>query len=124
MLNIDKLKKSIITGDRVALGQAITLIESQNSTDREQANKLLSMLLEYTGKSLRIGVTGIPGVGKSTFIEALGSLITKKGKKLAVLAIDPSSLQSKGSILGDKTRMHTLASNPDAFIRPSAAAGH
>ena len=124
MLHIDKLQKSIITGDRVALGQAITLIESQKSSDRELAGKLLANLLQNSGKSLRIGITGVPGVGKSTFIEALGSLITAQGKKLAVLAIDPSSPHSKGSILGDKTRMHKLAANADAFIRPSAAAGH
>ena len=124
MLNIDKLQKSVIAGDRVALGQAITLIESQKSTDREEAGKLLANLLNNTGKSLRIGITGVPGVGKSTFIEALGSLITSQGKKLAVLAIDPSSPHSQGSILGDKTRMQKLATNADAFIRPSAAGGH
>ena len=124
MLNIAKLQKSIIAGDRVALGQAITLIESQKSTDREQAGNLLVNLLKYSGNSIRIGITGIPGVGKSTFIEAIGSLITSQGKKLAVLAIDPSSPHSKGSILGDKTRMHKLAANANAFIRPSAAGGH
>jgi LAO/AO transport system kinase len=124
MLNIAKLQKSIITGDRVALGQAITLIESKKSTDRQEAGNLLANLLKHTGNSLRIGITGIPGVGKSTFIEAIGSLITSQGKKLAVLAIDPSSPHSKGSILGDKTRMHRLAANANAFIRPSAAGGH
>jgi LAO/AO transport system kinase len=124
MLNIAKLQKSIISGNRIALGQAITLIESQKSADREQAGNLLANLLKYTGNSLRIGITGIPGVGKSTFIEAMGSLITSQGKKLAVLAIDPSSPHSKGSILGDKTRMHQLATNANAFIRPSAAGGH
>ena len=124
MLNIDTLIKSILTGDRVALGQAITLIESQKETDRKEAGHLLANLLKHTGNSLRIGITGIPGVGKSTFIEALGALITSQGYKLAVLAIDPSSPNSKGSILGDKTRMHKLATNPNAFIRPSAAGGH
>lgn len=124
MLNIDNLKNSILAGDRVALGQAITLIESQKDTDRKQAGNLLADLLSHTGNSLRIGITGIPGVGKSTFIEAIGSLMTSQGKKLAVLAIDPSSPQSKGSILGDKTRMHKLAGNVDAFIRPSAAGGN
>ena len=124
MLHIDKLQKSIITGDRVALGQAITLIESQKSSDRELAGKLLANLLQNSGKSLRIGITGVPGVGKSTFIEVLGSLITAQGKKLAVLAIDPSSPQSKGSILGDKTRMQKLAANANAFIRPSATGGN
>jgi LAO/AO transport system kinase len=124
MLNIDNLKKSILAGERVALGQAITLIESQKGTDRKQAGKLLASLLNHTGNSLRIGITGVPGVGKSTFIEAIGNLMTSQGKKLAVLAIDPSSPHSKGSILGDKTRMQKLASNVDAFIRPSAAGGN
>ena len=124
MPSLKILQKSILSGDRVALGQGITLIESDKSADREQAGKLISNLLEHTGNSLRIGITGIPGVGKSTFIEALGTLITSQGKKLAVLAIDPSSPHSKGSILGDKTRMHKLASNARAFIRPSATGGH
>lgn len=124
MANLENLKQSVLEGDRVALGQAITLIESQKSTDRQQAGKLLAGLLNHSGNSLRIGITGIPGVGKSTFIEAIGSLITSQGKKLAVLAIDPSSPHSKGSILGDKTRMHKLAANPRAFIRPSATGGY
>jgi LAO/AO transport system kinase len=122
--NLKNLQQSILAGDRVALGQAITLIESQKSADREQAGNLLAKLLKHSGNSLRIGITGIPGVGKSTFIEALGSLITSQGKKLAVLAIDPSSPHSKGSILGDKTRMQKLAANADAFIRPSATGGN
>ena len=122
--NLKKLQQSILAGDRVALGQAITLIESQKSVDRQQAGNLMANLLEYSGRSLRIGITGIPGVGKSTFIEALGSVITSQGKKLAVLAIDPSSPHSKGSILGDKTRMQKLAANANAFIRPSAAGGN
>ena len=124
MPTLKNLQQSILAGDRVALGQAITLIESQKSADREQAGNLLAKLLKHSGNSLRIGITGIPGVGKSTFIEALGSLITSQGKKLAVLAIDPSSPHSKGSILGDKTRMQQLAANADAFIRPSAAGGN
>jgi GTPase len=123
MPDINNLQKSVLAGDRVALGQAITLIESRSNDDREQAGKLLANLLNYTGKSVRIGITGVPGVGKSTFIEALGTLLTAKGKKLAVLAIDPSSPQTKGSILGDKTRMSKLAANANAFIRPSAASG-
>lgn len=124
MPKLKNLLQSILEGDRVALGQAITLIESQKSADRQQAAILLAGLLKHSGNSLRIGITGIPGVGKSTFIEALGSLITAQGKKLAVLAIDPSSPQTKGSILGDKTRMQKLAANADAFIRPSAAGGN
>jgi GTPase len=121
MPDLKSLQQSILNGDRVALGQAITLIESQNSIDRKQAGILLANLLPHTGKSLRIGITGIPGVGKSTFIEALGGLITAQSKKLAILAIDPSSPNTKGSILGDKTRMQKLASDTMAFIRPSAA---
>ena len=99
MPNLENLQQSILEGDRVALGQAITLIESKKSSDRQQATNLLADLLKHSGNSLRIGITGVPGVGESTFIEALGSLITSQGKKLAVLAIDPSSPQTKGSIL-------------------------
>lgn len=123
MADIEKVKQSIRSGDRIALGKAITLIESQHSEDRKEAGDLLSGLLKDTGNSIRIGITGVPGVGKSTFIEALGEMITAQGKKLAVLAIDPSSPQSKGSILGDKTRMSKLAINPNAFIRPTASGG-
>ena len=117
------IKNALLSGNRVALGKAITLIESNRAEDRSQAGDLLSSILEFTGKSIRIGITGVPGVGKSTFIEALGELITGLGKKLAVLAIDPSSAHSKGSILGDKTRMGNLSTNPNAFIRPTAASG-
>ena len=123
MADIEKVKSLIRSGDRIALGKAITLIESQNETDRKEAGILLASLLKDTGNSIRIGITGVPGVGKSTFIEALGELITAQGKKLAVLAVDPSSPQSKGSILGDKTRMSKLATNPNAFIRPTASGG-
>jgi len=122
--DIDNLQELILNGDRVALGKAITLVESNKKADREAAGKLLGYLLKYSGKSMRIGITGVPGVGKSTFIETLGDLVTSNGKKLAVLAIDPSSPQSKGSILGDKTRMSRLATNPNAFIRPTSAAGN
>jgi GTPase len=122
--NLENLKKSLLTGDRVALGQAITLIESNKKKDREIATKLLSGVLPFTGKSVRIGITGVPGVGKSTFIEALGTIITAQNKKIAVLAIDPSSPHTKGSILGDKTRMQKLAANDKAFIRPSATGGY
>jgi LAO/AO transport system kinase len=110
-------------GDRVILSRAITLIESAKKEDLVLAEEILSELLPQTGKSIRIGITGVPGVGKSTFIEAFGSYITSQGKKLAVLTVDPSSLITKGSILGDKTRMEELSRNPDAFIRPSAAGG-
>lgn len=121
MAKINNLEKLIVNGDRVALAQAITLVESQLPQDRQAAGELISSLLKYTGNSIRIGITGVPGVGKSTFIEALGLIITKIGKKLAVLAIDPSSPSSKGSILGDKTRMNALAANKNAFVRPSSA---
>ncbi len=121
MADWQSLQEKVLKGDRVALGQAITLIESNKPEHRQQANQLLSVLLPHTGRALRIGITGVPGVGKSTFIEALGSYLTARHKKLAVLAIDPSSPQSKGSILGDKTRMNKLAADPLAFIRPSPA---
>lgn len=123
MVDVDGLAQSIFSGDRVALGKAITLVESARPEDRESANHLLRSILSGTGKSIRIGITGVPGVGKSTFIETLGELIIESGKKVAVLAIDPSSPQSKGSILGDKTRMEKLAANSGAFIRPSASGG-
>ena len=121
MADWQSLQKKILKGDRIALGQAITLIESNKPEHRQQASQLLSALLPHTGHALRIGITGVPGVGKSTFIEALGSYLTDRHKKLAVLAIDPTSPHSKGSILGDKTRMNKLAADPLAFIRPSPA---
>jgi len=108
-------------GDRRAIARAITLAESTRVVDRKKAEALLTALLPATGNSIRIGISGAPGVGKSTLIEALGVLITSQGHRLAVLAVDPSSRRSGGSILGDKTRMETLARNPDAFIRPSPA---
>jgi len=118
----DELVQKIVEGDRVGLSKGITLIESTLHTDRQQAEELLNKLLPKTGKSIRIGITGVPGVGKSTFIEAFGEyLIKTHRKKVAVLAIDPSSQQTKGSILGDKTRMEKLSANPNAFIRPSAS---
>lgn len=106
-------------GDRFVLSRAITLIESRLPADREQADAVLQAILPYTGNSIRIGITGVPGVGKSTFIERFGTLITGYGKKLAVLAIDPSSPLTGGSIMGDKTRMEQLSHNPRAYIRPS-----
>ncbi len=118
----DELAQKIEQGDIVGLSKGITLIESLLQTDRAQAEQLLNTLLPKTGNSVRIGITGVPGVGKSTFIEAFGEyLIKKHHKKVAVLAIDPSSQQTKGSILGDKTRMEKLSANPNAFIRPSAS---
>ncbi len=115
--------KGIVTGDRTLLSQAITIIESANPVHQELARDIISGCLPYAGKSVRIGITGVPGVGKSSFIEALGTRITATGKRLAVLAIDPSSERSGGSILGDKTRMEDLSSDPNAFIRPSPSGG-
>lgn len=105
--------------DRIILSQAITLIESNLPKDQELAQELLEKIQAFTGNAIRLGITGVPGVGKSTFIEALGKHITSQNKKLAVLAIDPSSQRSRGSILGDKTRMELLALDPLAYIRPS-----
>ncbi|MEA1879000.1 MAG: methylmalonyl Co-A mutase-associated GTPase MeaB [Bacteroidota bacterium] len=115
--------EGIRNGDRSILSQAITLIESQLPKDHQIAQEINALCLPYAGNSIRIGITGVPGVGKSSFIEAIGGLLTKEGRKLAILAIDPSSERSKGSILGDKTRMETLANDINAFIRPSPAAG-
>lgn len=112
----------IISGNRTLLGEAITLIESQNKRHRALADEILSACIPHSGNSIRIGITGVPGVGKSTFIESFGSYLTSLGKKVAVLAIDPSSSISKGSILGDKTRMEKLSHDPLAFIRPSPSA--
>lgn len=112
-------KEGILAGNRAILAQAITLVESTKSSDSELAAHLVQDLLPYTGNSLRIGITGVPGVGKSTFIESFGKEIIARGKKVAVLAIDPSSQRGKGSILGDKTRMESLSTDKQAFIRPS-----
>ena len=113
----------ILKGDRVALSKAITLVESALPKHQELAQQIIAACLPHAGKALRLGITGVPGAGKSTFIEALGVHLCNKGQKLAVLAIDPSSQRSKGSILGDKTRMETLSVHPNAYIRPSASAG-
>lgn len=118
-LSLDQYLNGIKNGDKIILSQAITLAESALASDRKMADELIVHLLSGTGNSMRIGITGIPGVGKSTFIETLGKHITSEGFKLAVLAVDPTSTKTKGSILGDKTRMESLANNPDAFIRPS-----
>lgn len=113
--------EAIRSGQRRALAKAITLIESTRQHDREQAQDLLATLLPHTGNSVRIGITGVPGVGKSTFIEAFGLYLVSLGKKVAVLAVDPSSPIAGGSILGDKTRMEVLSRSNEAFIRPSPA---
>jgi LAO/AO transport system kinase len=118
-----ELAQQIIDGNPTALGQGITLLESTLPEHEEQSQELLSECLPHSGKSIRIGVTGVPGVGKSTFIESFGKLLTSQGKKVAVLAIDPTSERTHGSILGDKSRMHELAADENAFIRPSPSGG-
>jgi LAO/AO transport system kinase len=114
-----ELLEGIKSQDKRILGKAITLVESKKPEHRAQAEELLKMVLPLSGKSIRIGITGVPGAGKSTFIESFGKLAIENGKKVAVLAIDPSSSINKGSILGDKTRMEELAKDENAFIRPS-----
>jgi len=116
-----KLADSVRGGDRRAIARAITLVESTRASDRQKSEVLLTALLPDTGRSIRIGISGAPGVGKSSFIGVFGALLAGGGHKLAVLAVDPSSRRSGGSILGDKTRMETLACNPAVFIRPSPA---
>ncbi len=117
--SLEEYKAGILEGNRAILAQAITLVESNLSTDSELASSLVQEILPFSGNSIRIGITGVPGVGKSTFIEAFGKMLLEKGKKVAVLAVDPSSQKTKGSILGDKTRMEKLAADRRAFIRPS-----
>ncbi|MBN1446504.1 MAG: methylmalonyl Co-A mutase-associated GTPase MeaB [Bacteroidetes bacterium] len=122
-LSIDEHVEGILSRDRVVLGKTITLIESLRPEHTRKALEVMERLLPHTGKSVRVGITGVPGVGKSTFIESLGSRLTDEGHRIAVLAIDPSSRRSSGSIMGDKTRMEKLSVDPDAFIRPSPSAG-
>lgn len=122
-LTIEDYVNGVRSGDRSVLSRAITLIESNVSTHMETAQKVLTELLPLAGRSIRVGVTGVPGAGKSTLIEALGCYLTSLGHKVAVLAVDPSSSLSKGSILGDKTRMEKLSRDPMAFIRPSPSGG-
>ncbi|MVX34638.1 methylmalonyl Co-A mutase-associated GTPase MeaB [Myroides sp. LoEW2-1] len=120
-INTEEIINRIIQQDKVALSQAITLVESLNLQHHSQAEQIIQGCLPYANKSIRIGITGVPGVGKSTFIEAFGKLLTSLGKKVAVLAIDPSSSVTGGSILGDKTRMEDLVKDENAYIRPSAS---
>lgn len=122
-LTTDEYIKGIREGDITILAQAITLVESLLPEHYAQAQEIIERCLPYSGNSIRIGITGVPGAGKSTFIEAVGTMVTSIGHKLAVLAIDPSSERSGGSILGDKTRMEQLVHNPSVFIRPSPSAG-
>jgi GTPase len=120
---INQIAEKLKTGDRRALAQAITLVESSRRDHRKQARDLISRILPSTGRSVRIGISGTPGVGKSTFIEVFGKFLTAAGHKVAVLTIDPSSKRTGGSILGDKTRMEELVRDPNAFIRPSPSGG-
>ena len=119
MRSPQELVTAIASGERKALSQAITIIESSLDSDMARSEELLQDLAPNTGGAVRIGITGVPGVGKSTFIDALGTSLTREGHKVAVLAVDPSSSISGGSILGDKTRMERLSQDPDAFIRPT-----
>ncbi len=121
--SVEEYVNGILKGDITLLSKAVTLVESANAKHQKLAQEIIKQCLPHSGNSLRIGITGVPGVGKSTFIEALGKYLTSKGEKLAVLAIDPSSERTKGSILGDKTRMEELANDNNAYIRPSPSAG-
>src|SRR3954471_15078343 len=120
---VSELAAAIRGGDRAALPRAITLVESTRPDHREQAQQLLMELMPDAGKAVHVGITGVPGVGKSTIIEALGMSLIEQGHRIAVLAVDPSSTRTGGSILGDKTRMARLAVHPDAYIRPSPTSG-
>lgn len=122
-LSAEEYVEGILRGDITLLSQAVTLVESNLPSDQLIAQKVIELCLPHAGNSVRLGITGVPGAGKSTFIEALGTELCHQGKKLAVLAIDPSSERSKGSILGDKTRMNELSVESNAFIRPSPSAG-
>jgi LAO/AO transport system kinase len=120
---IDELAAAVRSGDRSALPRAITLVESTRADHRDRAQQLLLQLMPAAGTALHVGITGVPGVGKSTTIEALGMYLIGRGHRVAVLAVDPSSTRTGGSILGDKTRMPQLATHPDAYIRPSPTSG-
>lgn len=122
-LTVDDYVEGVLSGDRVMLARTITLIESSAKKHRDLAEEVLKRLMPHTGNSIRVGITGVPGAGKSTLIEAFGTMLCEDGHKVAVLAIDPSSSVTGGSILGDKTRMEKLARNPRAFVRPSPSGG-
>jgi LAO/AO transport system kinase len=121
--SVEELADGVLAGQRAAVAQAITLVESRRADHREQAQRLLARLLPHTGRAIRVGVSGVPGVGKSTFIDQLGVNLIVAGHRVAVLAVDPSSARTGGSILGDKTRMTRLANDEHAFVRPSPSAG-
>ncbi|HPC82788.1 MAG TPA: methylmalonyl Co-A mutase-associated GTPase MeaB [Thermoanaerobaculaceae bacterium] len=122
-LSTEEYVEGVLSGDRTRLGRAITLVESNAAAHLAQAQEVLRRLLPHTGRSVRVGITGVPGAGKSTFIEALGSYLTSQGHRVAVTAVDPTSSRTGGSILGDKTRMERLSADPRAFIRPSPSGG-
>ncbi|MEU9402742.1 methylmalonyl Co-A mutase-associated GTPase MeaB [Streptomyces sp. SID4985] len=122
-MELDAYVKGVLDGKRAVVARAITLVESTRPQHRSLAQELLTELLPHSGRARRIGVSGVPGVGKSTFIDAFGTMLTSLGHRVAVLAVDPSSTRTGGSILGDKTRMERLAVDPDAFVRPSPSAG-
>ncbi len=124
MADLDRLVEGVLSGDRRLLARAITLIESRRPDDHRRSRELLRALRPHTGKSVRVGITGVPGSGKSTLIDALGVKLIDAGHKVAVLAVDPSSSRTGGSILGDRTRMAALAVSDQAFIRPSPSGGH
>ena len=115
--------QGVLDRNRLMLARTITLVESALAAHQEMARTIIDRLLPYTGKAVRLGITGVPGAGKSTFIESFGTLLTGKGHRVAVLAIDPSSTKSGGSVLADKTRMEKLSVDPNAFIRPSPSGG-
>ncbi len=123
VFNIQEYTDGILSSNITYVSKAITLVESTKHEHQEQAQQIINAIIKHSGKSFRLGITGVPGVGKSTFIESFGLEVIERGHKLAVLAIDPSSQLSKGSILGDKTRMEQLSMHPKAFIRPSPSSG-
>jgi len=123
VIDVAEYARGVLDGNRGVLAQAITLVESKRADHRAKAQELLIELLPKSGNAIRVGITGVPGVGKSTFIDALGTTLTEQGHRVAVLAVDPSSTRTGGSILGDKTRMARLSVNQDAFIRPSPTSG-
>ena len=122
-ISTEQYVEGVRSGDRTMLGRTITLIESNTQPHQDQAQDVLKALMPYTGNSIHVGITGVPGAGKSTFIETLGSRLTSRGHKVAVMAVDPSSSVTRGSILGYKTRMEQLSQDPNAFIRPSPSGG-
>ncbi|CCG09052.1 methylmalonyl Co-A mutase-associated GTPase MeaB [Pararhodospirillum photometricum] len=123
VLSLDDLVNGVLAGDRAVVARAITLVESRRADHQRLAQEMLTRLLPHAGRAHRVGLSGVPGVGKSTFIEGLGCRLTARGHRVAVLAVDPSSSRSGGSILGDKTRMERLSVDPNAFIRPSPSGG-